>query len=62
MDGAGPSYVGFVSDRIGPIAGDQTLPFALATLGLFYLVAAVLFALAARLTQREARSSAQRLR
>lgn len=53
--GAGPSYVGFVSDRISPVAGDLALPYALASLGVFYLIAAVLFALAARLVQREAR-------
>jgi uncharacterized membrane protein YvlD (DUF360 family) len=57
--GAGPSYVGLISDRIGPAVGDQALPFALATLGVFYLVAAALFALAARLIQREVRSLAQ---
>ena len=51
--GAGPFFVGFVSDRLAPTLGTGSLAAAIGTLVAFYALAAVLFAWAAILIARE---------
>lgn len=55
--GAGPFFVGFLSDRLAQSLGGDALPTAIGALTVFYLLAAVLFVRAAVLTGREARGT-----
>lgn len=56
--GAGPFFVGFLSDALSPRLGVEALPVAIGSLVLFYLLAAGLYARAAVLTGREAAAAA----
>lgn len=51
--GAGPWFVGVVSDQLAPRMGEGSLAAAISTLVLFYILSAGLFARAAVLVQRD---------